>query len=74
MARCVCMCVCVSWGGGGVGEKKHCEICDMDQRIKLCILPPTKTDSMQLSNRYSPGTSNFSNDIAWNHAFCQNRS
>ena len=48
------------WGEGGS------VICDMNR----LLYPTIEMDSMQLFKRYSPDTSNFSNDISWNQAFC----
>ena len=52
---------CCAWmwmrGGGGVGGERE----------------ENKTDFMQFSKRYSQDTSNFSNYIARNQAFCQKK-
>lgn len=52
--------------GGGGGENS-CDICGMDQTL----YPITNKEFLQLSQRCSPETSIFSNDIAWIQAFSQ---
>lgn len=34
------------------------------------LYPATEKDFMQPLKRYSPETSDISNDLAWNQAFC----
>ena len=46
--------------GGRAGSTLRRGLCDMDIQI----------DSKQLFRRYSPETCDFSNNIAWNQAFC----
>ena len=66
--HCACGWLCVlGWGERGWGRDR--EVCDICADVDQILYPITEKDFMQLSKRYSPETSSFAKDIAWNQVF-----